>query len=423
ACDTPGWLGKPEAPPLPGERISILALGPTLTPDPAIADLEVRLPRPRPNAEWPQPGGPPGHAPGHLAFGDAPREAWRSSIGAGSTDEQQILASPVVADGRVFAFDAEARVSAFAAASGERLWRVNVTPEDEEEGTIGGGVAHASGRLFVATGYGELLALEADRGHLLWRVRVGAPLRAPPTVSGGRVFVISLNNELHVFSADSGAALWEHAGITEPAGLLGSASPAVEGEVVVAAYSSGEVFALRVDNGRVAWGDSLASARVSTLSGFSDIRALPVIDRGEVFAISHSGRMVALDLRSGRRIWDQAVGGVQTPVVAGEFLWLVTSTGEAVCLSRADGRIRWVTPLPRWEDEEDRTGPILWSGPLLASDRLIVTSSSGLAVALSPYDGRLLGRVELPDGAIGAPVIADGTLYILMRDADLIALR
>ena len=53
--------------------------------------------------------------------------------------------------------------------------------------------------------------------------------------------------------------LWSHNGIPETAGLLGGASPAVEGEIVIVAYTSGELFALRVENGRAVWSDNLAS--------------------------------------------------------------------------------------------------------------------------------------------------------------------
>ena len=57
------------------------------------------------------------------------------------------------------------------------------------------------------------------------------------------------------------------------------------------------------------------------------------------------------------------------------------------------------------------------------SDKLILVSSNGYAQALSPYDGKLVGRVEIPDGATIAPVVADGTMYIYTASAELVALR
>src|SRR3546814_4596588 len=104
-------------------------------------------------------------------------------------------------------------------------------------------------------------------------------MRAAPTVAGWGVFVVSIYNHLTALNAETGEKLWSHTGFSEPAGLLGGASPAVEGDIVVVPYSSGEIFALRVENGRVVWSDNLTAVRrVDALSSLADIRGGPVIE-------------------------------------------------------------------------------------------------------------------------------------------------
>jgi len=415
---------SPEAPPLAGERISILSLQQALEPDPQIADLEVRLPRPWENPEWPQAGGLPDHAMHHLAFGDAPRRIWRASMGTGSNDVRRLLASPVVAGEKVFALDAVGQVAAVSADDGTRLWRRDIVPEDEDPGALGGGIAYDGGMLFVGSGYGEVIALDATTGNELWRRRIGIPLRGAPTIRDGRLFVISYDNQLHALSREDGSVLWTYLGIAETAALLGAASAAAGGELVVAPFSSGELVALRADNGRVVWSDSLVrTGQLTSLSELSDINGRPIIDRGVVYAISHAGRMIATDLRTGARLWTQNISGTESPWVAGDFIYLITSDSELVALSRRDGRVRWVSELQSFRDPKKRTGPITWTGPVLASDRLILTSSSGQAIAVSPYTGKLLGTLDLPDGVFVGPVLAGGTLFILTDDAELVAYR
>ncbi len=418
-------LGTDDEEILPGERISVLQLQQTLEPDPGIQDLAVRLPRPYRNDEWPQAGGYPSHAMHHLEVPGALDKLWQADAGAGSHGKARLLASPVVARGKIFVLDADGRVSAMEAESGQRLWRFSLTPEGEDnESALGGGLAYGGGALFVATGFGDVFALNAETGGAIWHRRIGKPMRAAPTVSGERVFVITIDNELFALSTRGGDELWTHAVAAEPAGLLGGASAAVDAGVVVVPYNSGELFALRVENGRVAWSDSLSRTRQLTpLASLSAILGRPVIDRGRVYAISHSGRLVAIELRSGARLWERNIASIQSPWVAGDFIFLITLEGEVVCLSRRDGRIRWVRSLQRYEDEEDKEDPIQWTGPVLISDRLIVVSSHGLAVSLSPYSGELLGRIELSDGAFVAPVVANGTLYILTDDGELTAFR
>ena len=267
-------------------------------------------------------------------------------------------------------------------------------------------------------------ALDAESGEILWQQRVSAPVRAAPTVSGGRVFVITLDNRTFTLAADNGRRIWEHTGVQEIAGLLGAASPAVAGSVVVIPYSSGEVYALLVENGRELWSDALTAVnRFDPLSSLADIRGQPVIDRGLVLIVSHAGRMVAIDLRRGARAWEIEVGGVQMPWSAGEFIFMLTNDSQLICLTRSSGQVRWVLPLPRYENPEELSDPINWFGPVLAGDRLIVAASTGDAFSVSPYTGELIGYLDLPGAPAVPPVVADNTLYFLTQSAELIAAR
>ncbi|HZL60521.1 MAG TPA: PQQ-binding-like beta-propeller repeat protein [Stellaceae bacterium] len=409
---------------LEGNRISVLDLDKQLVPDPKLTATPILLPKPFENTAWPETGGYPNHAMYHLALGDRISRAWRSSIGDGDSRYGRVVAQPVVADGKIFAMDAQDRVSAYNAATGDRLWRFDPQPEDADDSQFGGGIAYAGNRLYVTTGYAQALALDAATGKVIWRQPTASPVHGAPTVADGRVFFITVENELEVLAAADGHRLWTHNGIPEPASLLGTASPAVEGDIVVVPYSSGEIFALRVENGRPVWTDNLATSRpLGALSSLADIRGQPVIDRGRVIAVSHAGILVSIDLRTGDRVWEQDIGGTHMPWVAGDYIYVLSNDASLVCLRRDDGRVRWVRDLPRYANEADKKDPVRWAGPVLAGDRLIVVSSDGQAFSVSPYTGAPLGFTDFPDGVFVFPVVANKTLYVVTDKADLIALR
>lgn len=420
-CD---WFGAAKQPPLPGERIAVLLHQRTLTPDPGASRAEIVLPEPLPNADWPQAGGYPNHAMQHMLINERIQLAWRADAGAGAGKEAKIVGSPIVAAGRVYVMDAETNVSAFDVETGRRLWKTALTPKDDDDGHIGGGVAFEHDRVFATTGFAQVVALDAGSGAVLWRQTVAGPLRTQPTVRGGRVFAVTVDNKIIVLNAQDGRTLWTHAAIAEVASMLGGASPAIDGDVAVVPYSSGELVAYRVETGQVLWTESLASVRgADAISTLSHIRGRPVIDRGRVFAMSHGGIMAAIDLRTGQRLWDRDVGGLDSPWVAGDFVYVLTADAEIACLARNDGRILWVRGLPRYEDEKKRTDPIVWTGPVLASDRLLIAGSHGEAWSLSPYTGTLLGKVKLPSGVSVPPVVAGGSVYFLADNAKLVAFR
>ena len=419
-CSTvTGWFSDAKEPPLPGDRISVLLHQRTLSADPELADVQVLLPAPEPNADWPQSGGYPNHAMHHMMVPETLSKAWSVDIGDGVDDDVRLSGSPVIAGGRVYVMDSTSVVNAFDTKDGNRLWKTDLTPDEEDEGHIAGGIAYDNGRIFVSTGFAQVIALDAKTGAEIWRQPVSSPMRAAPTVRGGRVFVLTVDNKLFAINAENGEGLWTHIGLSEAASLLGSASPAVGNGVVVVPYTSGELIALKAETGRLLWQESLSSIkRTDVVSNLAHIRGRPVIDRGRVFAISHGGIMGAFDLRNGRRLWQKEIGGSQSPWVAGDYIFVITNDAEIAAVSRKTGGIHWVRALPRYKDPDDQENPIVWTGPILVSDRLIAAGSHGEALAISPYTGRILGSVELPSGISVPPIVAGDTVYFLADDAD-----
>jgi outer membrane protein assembly factor BamB len=410
---------------LGGERLAVLTFEAKTVADPDLAGQPVTLPPPLTNAEWPQPGGNAAKALGHVTIGATFDRVWEVSIGEGATKTRRLTAAPVVAGGQVYTIDTAATVRAFSAANGAPLWSAQIRKAGEKDNiAFGGGVSAGDGRVYATSGYGIAAAFDAATGAEAWKVDLGVPLRGAPTVDSGRVYVMTQDNQLITLSADSGDTSWESIATVEPAGLLGAAAPAVGLGTAVVGFSSGELTALRVENGRTVWQDALSRTGSSTaLAALSDIDAPPVIDQGRVFAIGHGGRMVALELATGQRVWERNLAGTSLPWVAGEYIFVVTIDAELVALTRGEGRVKWVTPLPRWKNPKKRKNPIIWQGPVLASDGLFLTNSLGEVVIASPYDGSVRSTRRVADTIFLPPVIADNTLYILSEDGRLSANR
>ena len=175
----------------------------------------------------------------------------------------------------------------------------------------------------------------------LWRRDLGLPILNAPVVNGGRIFLSTHNNHFYTLAEADGRVLWEHPAIEEPAGILASSSVAVAGEVVIAPFSSGEIFAFRVDNGQSSWSDVLSrTGHVTQLSEIDAIAGRPVIDRDMVFAISQSGVIVGINLSTGERVWSKQIGGVQTPWVAGDYVYVVVITIPSCSASPGKGEAR-----------------------------------------------------------------------------------
>jgi outer membrane protein assembly factor BamB len=361
---------------------------------------------------------------GHLALGSALGTAWSVSIGEGNNKSARLASAPVVGGGRVYTIDAVGTVRAFDTRNGGQVWSAGFGADVNRDSNYGGGVAYDNGRVYATNGSGYVVALDAATGGAAWTVKPGGPLRGAPTVAGDAIYVMSQDNQIYSLKTADGAQNWSSAAALEIAGVFGSASPAVAAGTVVAGFSSGELNAYRYENGRQVWQDALSRTSISTsVAALSDIDADPVIDGGQVFAIGKGGRMVALELNSGQRQWEQNIAGISTPWVAGEWVFVVTDEAKLIALHRNSGRVRWINQLPRWENMKGKKGPIFYSGPVLAGDRLIVASSEGTLINVNPDNGSFQSQTNLGSSISQQPVVAGSTLYILDDKGRLTAFR
>lgn len=423
-CGVFGGKSGPKTPTV-GNRIPILSRVETGAKlDPALASVAVVVPPAAPNADWPQAGGPASKSYGNLALADAPGRVWSASI-AGSNARQRLAASPVIGDGKLFAMDTAGVVHAFDAATGGKLWSTSFRISgDGQSSVFGGGASYADGKLYITTGIGEVAALDAATGNQVWKVKPAGPLRGSPTIAFGSVFVMTQNNEIHALNIADGATLWNESGSLGQAGVFGVAAPAAGQGTVIAGYSSGELVAYRYENGRTLWNDALARTSLSTTVGvLTDIDADPIIDRGRVYALGQGGRMAAYELVSGQRIWELNLAGISTPAVAGDWIFTLTDDAKLLCIQRTTGKVRWMTQLMRFENEEKRKGPVFWTGPVLANNRLWIANSRGEIKSAAVEDGSVATFTKLGESVTLAPVVANNTLYVLDDSGRITAFR
>ena len=417
--------GKAASTPVLGQRIAVLTSESDVQVDPATATLPMSLPSPVANTEWTQSGGTAGKSLGQLALGASINRVFTVSSGRGSSLTARLASPPIVAAGRVFTIDTLGTVRAFDANSGAQAWATQTPSERNNQASLyGGGIAFDNGRIFATNGLGFVVALDASNGGIAWQVRPGGPLRGAPSVGNGAIYVISQDNQIFSLSEADGSTNWSSAASLEIAGVFGSASPAVGQGTVVAGFSSGELNAYRYENGRQVWSDTLQRTSIRTsVSSLSDVDADPVIDNDQVFAVGQGGRMVALDLITGQRLWELNVAGIDTPWLAGDWLFVITDDAKLLCIARSNGHVRWINQLPQFLKQKSKKGEIEYSGPILAGGRLIVTGSNGALIYVDPTTGAFQSQTDLRVPVSLSPVVANSTLYILDDRGQLHAFR
>ncbi|MEP7210824.1 MAG: PQQ-binding-like beta-propeller repeat protein [Alphaproteobacteria bacterium] len=406
-------------------RVNMSVADQKLVADPELAGVTVTIPAPVALKDWPQEAVTPNKITGNVEAGPDFKVEWRVDIGQGSNLQKRLVAPPVISDGKLFVIDANQKVTALDAASGRHLWSKQLTALHKRDKTaVGGGLAVTGEKLLVSSGFGYLAALSTADGKEIWQERTDSPLSSAPAVIGTRAYITSTDNQIYAIDTDNGAIVWSDQAIAETARILSAPSPAVNEDLLVAPYSSGELIAYLPANGKRLWQDTLTTiGRFTPLSAINDIAGHPSIDNGVVYAASHSGVLTAIDARSGQRLWAMLFGSRLGPILSGDFIFIVGTEGQVACVQKADGKTVWVRNLPEFKKEKKKKGRIVWTGPLIASNRLIVASSEGNLLALSPQTGETFGELKVGADILIQPVAAGGLIYVLTDKGQLVAIK
>lgn len=348
------------------------------------------------------------HCYNPLALNTNLKERWTSDLDFSVSKELQVTASPIVADGKVFCVDAGGVVYAISKSTGKRLWRLSTTIE-KKSGQIGTAMAYVDGKLIVTTTFGECFSIDANTGKILWRVKLlGICKGDGVTVSKNKAFIMCSNSRLQVLDVNTGKTLWSHSGVKPDTTFIGSSGVAVSNGVAYVAYPSGEIFALREDTGSISWNAALS--KYSLINGAQTIshpRACPVVKGDLIYFVSSNGQTVALDKNTGSNVWSCEFGGLQTPSVSGNSLFVLDSQAGLICLNRSNGKVRWSTRLV----SENRV--FNWYGQFLTKDFVVLLSPAGELIYVSVKTGKIDHIVKLNENVSVNPVVANGQMFIL----------
>lgn len=336
------------------------------------------------------------------------KEEWSRSIGDGQGETYNLLA-PVVYGNEIFAADVDGLVVAMDRTTGKVNWKQDL------EVPISGAVGAGYGLVLVGTLRGEVLALDVSTGEERWRSQVSSEVLAAPAVNGDVVVVQTQDDRVIALEIDTGAQRWSYESSPAVLTLRGTGAPLLTNQLAVAGLSSGKVVALDTRRGLPVW-----EQRVAVPQGRSELERVVDIDGGlllfggTLYVASFQGRAAALDLESGRILWQRDAS---------------TATGVAlgygsVYVSQADGTVLGI---------DERSTTVLWSNdsllrrqlsaPAVFSSYVVVGDKEGYLHFLSQVDGRFAARTRIDsDGVRARPVVEGDWLYAYGNGGKLVAL-
>ena len=242
-----------------------------------------------------------------------------------------------------------------------------------------------------------------------------AAYRLRPLVVGDQVYSIDTNGVVSRVDASSGRRQWRY-----ETGLAAIAGPGGNGELIVVTSRDGEVAAYRPQAKGL---EPLWRTRVS-----SEIRAAPVVDRGQVLVRSVDGHLRSLSAADGSQQWLVAhrvpalsLTGNSAPLVQGDLVFAGFDDGKLLAVDRASGQTVWESTisLPRGRTEVERLVDV--DGNFVMRDGVIyVATYQGRLAAVQGVSGDLLW--SRPFSSFQAIAIDDQAIYLSADDSHIWAI-
>lgn len=425
ACESinpylPSWIGGSSEEKLKGERIAVLEEEKYLQADDNLADKRLILPAPQENLYWYKSQGFQTALPGHIQGPNQLTEHESIDTGWPGRYDKHLKFSPLITKNAIITLDGRGKLSAYDRNNPKkRLWRTPLEQNKHQSNFALSGIATDENLVFATSGGHRIYAVKTETGEIIWSKTVSGITRSAPALNKDFVYINTLNNKLYALSKKDGTIIWTHEGIIENIGTEGVASPLVDNGIVYASYSSGEIYALKADTGKSHWTDALLSGYSKGNFVLADLDASPAIKDGVIYASSNDGVLAAIDSQNGFRVWEQKVASRTTPWIAGDFLFIISTEEQLLCIERQTGRIYWERKLPAYINQTKKKGRIFWSAPILVGGNLLTVNSEGTLLLLSPENGRTKETHDIGEKVFSPIAIAGNVLYILDNDADL----
>lgn len=351
---------------------------------------------------------PPAPLP-EFAAGRSVREVWAAEFGlAGGA--QFLKLAPLAQNGMVYVVSQEGVARAFSAADGKMLW------EQVLEVPVSSGLGEGDGLLFVGTRKGEVIALAPATGKLVWRARVSSEVLAPPSAQSGIVVVQAVDGRVLGLSAETGDMRW-FLERNEPAlSLRGTAAPLIMAGAVITGFANGKIAAIDLRSGRLLWETAVTEPRGrSEVERLVDVDSPPLVIGNVLYAAAYQGKIVAVSLENGRVLWSRDLSTYSELDADGANLYVSDERGHVHALNLQSGATAWT---------QEKLHARGLGAPVVVGRTVAVGDYQGFVHWLSVEDGRFVARHQVRGGPVRSkPAVAHQTLMVCSQGGVVSALQ
>ena len=330
---------------------------------------------------------------------------WTKDTGKGST-KQYLKLTPSHIQGKVFVADTRGNLAAIDATSGNTLWK------NDADMNITGGPGSSDTLTLIGSEDGDVLAYASESGEFLWQAKVSSEILAAPQEAYGVVVARTIDGKIFGLDANDGVRLWVYDRTVPALTLRGTSNPVITGDIVIAGFDGGRISAIELHTGRLIWETSvsLASGR-SQLERMVDIDSDPVIMGNDIYVATFQGRLASVALEDGRITWTRDISSYAGLTVDENNIYITDDQSYIWALERSTGNSVW---------KQENLFARRATAPATIGELVVVGDLEGYLHWMDKSNGQFVARTQFSKNSIIAPPVAvEDIVYAFSSDGAL----
>lgn len=307
-----------------------------------------------------------------------------------------IIASPVLGNGKVFIGSTNGSLYALNLKDGSQAWKFDTGDDIEASALL------IDSTLYVGNLSGDFFSINANTGSLNWKTNVQSDIRGSanfvnvPDKESKLIFVGCYDSKMYCFDSETGKPVWEY-----KTGNYINGAPATDGNLIVFGGCDAKLHIVNIFDG----------SKIGEVKTGSYIPGSSAFVNGKAYLGKYDRKLLKIDIEKEKILWqfeDKENGGpfFSTPAIGENVIIVGSRNSYLYCLDKETGEEKWSF---KTLDEID-------SSPVIVKDKVIFGSTDGRVYMLDISSGKQIWSYEIGASITSSAAVAGGLVIIGAED-------
>ena len=373
----------------------------------------ISLTEPKTNSSWKMSGLNLQNFVGNIYLSGIGNNFLKKKIGKDKFSILQVMSSPLVFNDNIIFADDTGTIFSINQ-RGKVNWKKNIYKKVYKKIYKNLSLSIYKAKIYIADNIGFIYAINLESGKLIWIKNHGIPLKSNIKVFDNKILIINQDNRLLCLDTEKGSKIWDVRSIQsfiKSQNFLGLAV-SKEGDLVTL-NSSGDLLKIKANNGQVYWSINTTGSMAALDTEF--FKSSEIVISGNDIIFSALSSMFSFNLYNGYLNWKEDIGSKNTPIIDGNNIFLISDDGYFINIDRNSGKIIWSTNILKILKKRKQITHV--TGFIMGSGKIYATTLNGYLIVCSAVSGNIEYFKKIGDSVIAAPIINDGSLYILTENS------